>query len=161
MGIFERAKKINEKEFVEQQVQCTAVQYQQALKQLRTDHAKYAKEISKWEGLMLDSIEGTCVFTPEQIKSRMDSLQQSMDMLTDQMEKLQLKAAEAEETAAEIMEQHQRLLSWAEMFATASPEEKKMVASYVMKAVTLTRDYGIQIEFNISEAQYLGGMDMG
>ena len=37
----------------------------------------------------------------------------------------------------------------------------KMVASYVMKAVTLTRDYGIQIEFNISEAQYLGGRDMG
>ena len=161
MGIFERAKKINEKEFVEQQVQCTAVQYQQALKQARTDYTKYAKEISKWEGLMLDSIEGTCVFTPEQIKNRMDSVQQSMDVLTEEIEKLQLKATEAEETVAEIMEQHQRLLSWAEMFATASPEEKKMVASYVMKAVTLTRDYGIQIEFNISEAQYLGGMDMG
>lgn len=161
MGIFERAKKINEKEFVEQQVQCTAVQYQQALKQARTDYTKYAKEISKWEGLMLDSIEGTCVFTPEQIKNRMDSVQQSMDVLTEEIEKLQLKATEAEETATEIMEQHQRLLSWAEMFATASPEEKKMVASYVMRAVTLTRDYGIQIEFNIFEAQYLGGMDMG
>ena len=35
-----------------------------------------------------------------------------------------------------------------------------MVASYMIKAVTLTRDYGIQIEFNISEAQYLSGMEM-
>ncbi len=25
----------------------------------------------------------------------------------------------------------------------------------------LTRDYGIQVEFNVSEAQYLGGMEMG
>ena len=40
-------------------------------------------------------------------------------------------------------------------------EEKKMVASYLIKAVTLTRDYGIEIEFNVSEAQYLGGMEMG
>lgn len=31
-----------------------------------------------------------------------------------------------------------------------SPQEKKMVASYVIKAVTLTRNYGIQVEFNIS-----------
>ena len=161
MGIFERAKGINEEEFVKQQVRCTAVQYQQALKQAKSDYGKYTKELSKWEGLMLDSIEGTCVFSPEQIKSRMDKVQQSMDTLAEQIEKLQLKATEAEETAKEILAQHQRLLSWADMFSTATPEEKKMVASYVMKAVTLTRDYGIQIEFNISEAQYLGGMDMG
>ena len=36
-----------------------------------------------------------------------------------------------------------------------------MVASYLIKAVTLTRDYAIQVEFNVSEAQYLGGMGMG
>ncbi len=101
------------------------------------------------------------MFSPEQIKSRMDTVQRSMDVLTEEIEKLQVKVAEAKETAEEIMEQHQRLLSWADMFSTATPEEKKMVASYVMKAVTLTRNYGIQIEFNISEAQYLGGMDMG
>ncbi|MCI8287906.1 MAG: hypothetical protein HFH89_09690, partial [Lachnospiraceae bacterium] len=29
------------------------------------------------------------------------------------------------------------------------------------KAVTLTRDYGIEVEFSVSEAQYLGGMEMG
>ena len=63
--------------------------------------------------------------------------------------------------AREIRESHQRLLSWADMFDTVSIEEKKMVASYLIKTVTLTRDYGIQIEFNVSEAQYLGGMEMG
>ncbi len=46
------------------------------------------------------------------------------------------------------------------MFDSASPQEKRMVASYIIKAVTLTRKYGIQVEFNISEAQYLGGMEM-
>lgn len=36
-----------------------------------------------------------------------------------------------------------------------------MVVSYIIKVVTLTRDYDIQVEFNISEAQYLSGMEMG
>lgn len=37
--------------------------------------------------------------------------------------------------------------------------ERKLIASHLVKAVTLTRGYGIQIDFNISEAQYLNGME--
>ena len=47
-----------------------------------------------------------------------------------------------------------------EVYDNAFIDEKKVIAGYLIKAVTLTRDYGIQIEFNISEAQYLGGMEM-
>lgn len=68
---------------------------------------------------------------------------------------------ESKVVADEILEQHYRLLSWADMFTNAPQEEKKMIAFYLIKAVTLTRDYGIQIEFNISEAQYLSGMEVG
>lgn len=60
-----------------------------------------------------------------------------------------------------IMAQHQQLLSWAELFDSASIDEKKVIASQLIKAVTLTRNYGIQIEFSISEAQFLNGMEMG
>ncbi len=58
------------------------------------------------------------------------------------------------------MSQHERLLNWASIFDSASIEEKEMIASYVFKAVTISRDYKLQIEFNISEAQYLSGMEM-
>lgn len=160
-GIFSHAKEIDEREFVKQQVQGTTVQYQQKLKKARSEYAKFSRELTKWEGLMLDSLEGTCVFSPEQIKKRMDSVQQSLIDLTDEIETLQFKANEAKAISDEIMEQHHRLLSWADMFADAPPEEKKIIASYIVKAVTLTRNYGIQIEFNISEAQYLSGMEMG
>ena len=142
-------------------MQVSAQQYQQKLKKAKADYAKSAKELTKWEDLMLDSIEGTCVFTPEQIKRRMDAVQTALDGLTQQITDLQEQAAASEALANELQEQHKRLLSWAEMFDSASPQEKKMVASYLVKAVTLTRNYGIQVEFNISEAQYLGGMEMG
>lgn len=160
-GIFERAKSINEKAFVNQQVTTTVQQYQQKLKKAKADYTKAAKELSKWEDLMLSSIEGTCVFTPQQIKNRMDAVQETLDELTQQITTYQEQAQESAQLASDIQKQHQRLLSWAEMYDLASQEEKRMVASYIIKAVTLTRGYGIQVEFNISEAQYLSGMEMG
>ncbi len=102
-----------------------------------------------------------CVFSPEQIKRRMDTVQETVAGLAEQIDALKDQAAESEYAAKEIRESHQRLLSWADMFDTASIEEKKMIASYLIKAVTLTRDYGIEVEFSVSEAQYLGGMEMG
>jgi hypothetical protein len=160
-GIFERAKAINEQTLINHQIQVSADQYQQKLKKAKADYVKATKELSKWENFMLDSIEGTCVFTPEQVKKRMDTVQATMDELTGQISTLQEQASESATLAAEIKMHHQKLLSWADMFDSTSPQEKKMVSSYLIKAVTLTRDYGIQVEFNISEAQYLSGMEMG
>ena len=109
---------------------------------------------------MLDSLDGKCVFTPEQVKSRMDSVQDAMTSLSANIESLEARLHDSEQIAKELKEQHQQLLSWAEMFDNASPAERKLIASHLIRAVTLTRSYGIQIDFNISEAQYLNGMKM-
>lgn len=160
-GIFERAKSVDEQSFVKQQVQVSSQQYQQKLRKAKADYSKATSELTKWEDLMLDSLEGKCVFTPEQIKSRMESVREKVNGLIENIKTLQEQSSEAESIAHDLMNQHKRLLSWAEMFDSASPQEKKMIASYLIKAVTLTRGYGIRVEFNISEAQYLGGLEMG
>ncbi|MPM50682.1 hypothetical protein SDC9_97424 [bioreactor metagenome] len=159
-GIFFRAKDVKESELLKRQITSTTTTYQKQLKVVKAEYVKSSKELSKWEGLMLDSIEGTCIFTPEQVKKRMDVVQQSVNDLSAKIEDLQNKATETAELTEEIKAEHQRLLSWAEVYDGASLEEKKMVASYLIKAVTISQNYGIRIDFNISEAQYLSGMEM-
>ena len=159
-GIFFRAKGVKESELLKRQITSTTTTYQKQLKAVKAEYVKSSKELSKWEGLMLDSIEGTCVFTPEQVKKRMDVVQQSVNDLSAKIEDLQNKATETAELTEEIKAEHQRLLSWAEVYDGASLEEKKMVASYLIKAVTISQNYGIRIDFNITEAQYLSGMEM-
>lgn len=110
---------------------------------------------------MLASVEGTCVFTPEQVKKRMDAAQGRLDALTDELRAQKARSADAERTVQEILQQHRRLLSWAELFSDASPDEKKMVAANLIRAVRHSRGYDIEIEFSISEAQYLSGLEMG
>lgn len=159
-GIFARAKHVDEKDFLEKQVQISKKQYQQKLKAVKAEYAKATKELSKWENLMLSSIEGTCVFTPEQVKKRMDAAQENVDALSQEIESLQSDMYDAQNLSDEIMVQHKQILSWAGLFDSANIDEKKVIASQLIKAVTLTRNYGIQIEFNISEAQFLNGMEM-
>ncbi len=160
-GIFKRAKAVKEQDFIKKQTTANVKQHQQQLGKAKTEHGKAVRELSKWEDLMLDSIEGTCVFTPEQVKKRMDATQQKIDDLTDQIHKLQEQISEANTLADELLKQHQRILSWADLYDDAAPEEKRMIASYVIKAVTLSKGYNIQVEFNISETQYLNGLEIG
>ena len=90
----------------------------------------------------------------------MDAAQENIDALSQEMESLQSDMYDAQNLSDEIMVQHKQILSWAELFDSTSIDEKKVIASQLIKAVTLTRNYGIQIEFNISEAQFLNGMEM-
>ena len=128
---------------------------------MKLELSKSLKKLGKWENLMLDSIEGTCAFSPAQVRKRMDAVQESVGELTKKLDALQSEADQTESLAEDLKEQHQRLLSWANVFDSASVEEKKMICYYMIKAVTLSRDYQMQVEFNISEAQYLSGMEMG
>lgn len=160
-SILQKAGTVSEYDIVCQQIGATASDLRQQIRQSKLDLSKKRIELGKWEGLMLDSLDGKCVFTPEQVKHRMDSVQEAMASLSANIESLEARLEDNDRLTRELAEQHQLFLSWAEMFDTATRPEKKLIASQIIKAVTLSREYGIQIEFNISEAQYLNGMEMG
>jgi len=160
-SILQKAGTVSEYDIVCQQIGAAASDLRQQIRQSKLDLSKKRIELGKWEGLMLDSLDGKCVFTPEQVKRRMDSVQEAMTSLSANIESLEIRLEDNDRLTQELAEQHQLFLSWAEMFDTATQPERKLIASQIIKAVTLSREYGIQIEFNISEAQYLNGMEMG
>lgn len=105
-------------------------------------------------------VEQLILFTPEQVKGGMDEAHARMTSLRAEISELERKAAEVEARSAEIRAHHKQLVSWADIYRDASLEEKRAVAAFLIKSVTLTRGYGMRLEFNISEAQYLNGLDI-
>ena len=158
--ILQKAGAVSEYDIVQNQIGATASDLQQQIRQAKLELSKKHIEQGRWEGLMLDSLDGKCPFTPEQVKSRLDSVKEAMISLAASIELLEARLADSDRLTQELKEQHQQLLSWAEMFDSASIAERKLIVSHLIKAVTLTRGYGIQIDFNISEAQYLNGMEL-
>ncbi len=158
--IFDSLKKVNEKDLIDEKVKESSTDFRRQLKKAQADYVQNSREFSKWESLMLDSLEGTCVFTPEQIKHRMDNVQNTMKGLTNAIAELKEKINEADNLAHDIHQQYQQMISWADIFKDASSEEQKMIASYMIKAVSISRDYHMDIELNLSEAQILNGMSL-
>ena len=50
---------------------------------------------------------------------------------------------------ASLNTQYNDIISWAEMYDTASIEAKKMIVSCLIKRVEVYRDYKLHIDFNI------------
>lgn len=156
--IFTKAKGLDENAFLRKQVYEVTQEARNSLRHAKAERLKAEKELGKWEALMLDSIEGKCVFTSEQIKRRMDGLQEKMSDLNETVGQLERKIEESAKIAEEIRSEHRKLLSWADLYQDASMPERKMVASNLIKAVFLSENYGISIELNISEEQYRKGL---
>ncbi|MDD2956828.1 MAG: recombinase family protein, partial [Oscillospiraceae bacterium] len=56
--------------------------------------------------------------------------------------------------------QYDDIISWSEMYDTASFEAKKMIAGCLISQVEVYRDYKLHINFNIDLDQFSFGMDV-
>ncbi len=56
--------------------------------------------------------------------------------------------------------QYDDIISWADMYDTASIEAKKMIVNCLIKRVEVYRDYKLHIDFNIDLEQFSLGMDI-
>ena len=56
--------------------------------------------------------------------------------------------------------QYDDIISWADMYDTASMEAKKMIVNCLIKRVEVYRDYKLHIDFNIDFEQFSAGLDI-
>ncbi|MGE4276488.1 MAG: hypothetical protein AB7E30_04825 [Lawsonibacter sp.] len=56
--------------------------------------------------------------------------------------------------------QYNDIISWSEMYDTASLEAKKMIVNCLIKRIEVYRDYKLHIDFNIDFEQFSMGMDI-
>lgn len=61
---------------------------------------------------------------------------------------------------AHLNAQYDDIVSWADMYDTASMEAKKMIVNCLIKRVDVYRDYKLHIDFNIDFEQFSMGLDI-
>lgn len=141
--ILQKAGAVSEYDIVRNQIGATASDLQQQIRQAKLELSKKHIEQGRWEGLMLDSLDGKCPFTPEQVKSRLDSVKEAMTSLSANIESLEARLTDSDRLTQELKDQHQQLLSWAEMFDNATPAERKLMQSIAdfMVSLELPKQY--------------------
>ena len=59
----------------------------------------------------------------------------------------------------EMKAEFNQIVSWSKIFDDSPMEVKKMICGYIIKKVSVCKDYDIKIEFNINVEQFLNGID--
>ena len=66
---------------------------------------------------------------------------------------------DSEQLLREVTTSYNTLISWAELYDTASFEKKKMIVNCLINRVDVYRGYKLKIDFNFDYQQFLGGLD--
>ena len=97
---------------------------------------------------------------PREILSEV--MQEVRQRILDTSERIIALTMELEEGNArveEMQKEFERIISWSEIFDESDVATKKMICGYIIKKVTVSRDYQLKVEFNITVEQFLNGID--
>ena len=157
--VFNKLKSIPENEIVGKKYQETVKAVQLNLNKAKTDFTKASKELADYKAEVVKVIRGESSFSSDLLNGLIATAQDKSNEAEKVIATLQNELEDGKRMLVEIKSQYNKALNWSEVFDDSDIEAKKMIASYLIKKVSVRRDYNIDIEFNIDFEQYSIGMD--
>ena len=158
--IFERMKAIPKSDIVNIRYREKMEERKSLLHSVRAEYAQAAADLETLKGEVIKTIRGESTFSKELLSSLIAEAETKCQDLQENMETAQAAYDEGKTVLASLNAQYDDIISWAEMYDTASMEAKKMIVNCLIKRVDVYRDYKLHIDFNIDFEQFCGGLDI-
>ena len=130
------------------------------LKSAKSDYAKAAAELDTLRAEVIKALRGESAFPQDWLSSLLSDCETKCLEVQQQLEAAQLAYDEGQAVLEHLNAQYDDIISWADMYDTASMEAKKMIVNCLIKRVEVYRDYKLHIYFNIDFEQFSMGMDI-
>ncbi len=158
--IFEHMKAIPKSDIVNIRYREKMEERKSLLHSVRAEYAKAAADLETLKGEVIKTIRGESTFSKELLGSLITEAEARCRELQENMETAQAAYDEGQAVLASLNAQYDDIISWADMYDTASIEAKKMIVSCLIKRIDVYRDYKLHIDFNIDFEQFSGGLDI-
>ena len=158
--IFERMKAIPKEEIVNARYREKMEERKGLLRAVRADYTKAADELDTLKAEVIKALRGESAFSKELLGSMIADAETKCLELQKKLEEAQAAYDEGQAVMASLNAQYDDIISWADMYDTASMEAKKMIVNCLIKRVEVYRDYKLHIDFNIDFEQFSLGMDI-
>lgn len=109
---------------------------------------------------IIKSLRGESAFPKEILSTMVSDSERKCALLQEQLDAAQAAYNEGQEVMASLNSCYDDLVSWAEMYDTASLEAKKMIVNCLIKRVEVYRGYKVHVEFNIDYQQFCSGVEL-
>ena len=158
--IFERMKAVPKSEIVSIRYKEKMDERRVLLRSIRADHTKAAGELEMLRAEVIKSLRGESAFSQSLLGSLIADAETKCLEVQQQLEAAQAAYDEGQAVLASLNAQYDDIISWADMYDTASIEAKKMIVNCLIKRVDVYRDYKLHIDFNIDFEQFSMGLDI-
>ena len=157
-GIFDKTDKLLEKDLIDRRVDTEISTIILQLNNSKRLQRERACELHRLDEQIMESLSGKGIFTPEQLKRRMDTVQNELNELTKSVLEMEGQLEEAKTLVSSIRQEVRNLKKWSEVFFDAPLETQKMIAAQMIERVTVRRGYEVDIQLSISMDQYMNGL---
>ena len=130
------------------------------LKSTKSDYAKAAAELDTLRAEVIKSLRGESAFPQDLLSSLISDCETKCLEVQHSMETTQAAYDEGQAMLDTLNAQYDDIISWADMYDSASMESKKMIVSCLIRRVEVYRDYRLHIDFNIDFEQFIAGLDI-
>ena len=158
--IFERMKAIPKSEIVNARYREKMEERKNLLRSVRANYTKAADELDMLKAEVIKALRGESAFSKDLLGSMVSEAEAKCTELQKQLEDAQAAYEEGQAVLHSLEEQYDNVISWADLYDTASLEAKKMIVNCLIRRVEVYRDYKLHIDFNIDFAQFSLGLDI-
>ncbi len=157
--IFERMKAIPKSDIVNLRYQEKMEERKCLLQSIRADYTKAANELDMLKAEVIKALRGESSFPKDLLGEMITEAETKCRELQESMKAAQAAYDEGKTVLASLNAQYDEILSWSELYDTASIEAKKMIVSSLIRRVDVYRGYKLHIEFTIDFEQFCCGLD--
>ena len=158
--VFNRVRGIPRQELVGEKFRKVQEERRLHLSEVTASLQKAEANLNLLKAEVLSSIKGESAFSKEMLAEMIESSEKECAALEKSRQAAQETIDNGQELMASISSQYEKLVSWAELYDTASMEAKKMIVNQLIKRVDVGRNYQVNITFNFSYEQFMQGLDL-
>ncbi len=158
--IFERMRTVPKSEIVNARYREKMDERKTLLQAIRADYNKAAADLETLRGEVIKAIHGESSFSKELLGSLIAESETKCTKLQEQLDRAEADYSEGKAVLDSLNAQYDDMLSWADMYDTASMEAKRMIVNCLIKRVEVFRDYKLHVDFNIDLEQFNMGLDL-
>lgn len=128
-----------------------------------TDTEKtYNKALQKLNLLkaeVVKCLQGESSFSKDILSELITDAENKCNELAQLSEAIKTELKQSEQLQTELCKRYDEIISWSELYDSATIEAKKMIVNSMIKRIDVFRDYKLKIEFNFHIKQFFLGID--
>ena len=159
--IFFKMKGVSRDEVIRDRCEAERTERQTHLAALRTAYAKELAELNDLKAEVIRAIRGESAFTAPMLSGLIAEAEERCAAAKSTLEAAEEEDALQEQEAEALAKQVDEIISWADLYDTASMATKKMIAACLIRRIDVYRDYRLHVTFNMDVAQFVAGLDYG